>query len=158
MSTILQKSCLKNWRNRSSKSFGVWDTDTKIKALLSIHLNVLVCCCCLVAKLCPTLCNPTDYTATRFLCPWDCLAKNTGVGLTISFSRGFSRPRDQTSVYIGRWILYHWATREASPTFALQFYNSKSNFTTSALFKVWYWLKKKSEVLLLPFNRSENRS
>ena len=32
----------------------------------------------------------------------------------ISFSRGSSRPRDQTRVScIGRWVLYCWATREA---------------------------------------------
>ena len=37
--------------------------------------------------------------------------------VAISFSRGSSRPRDWTCVSciscIGRWILYHWATREA---------------------------------------------
>ena len=37
--------------------------------------------------------------------------------VAISFSRGFSQPRDQTQVscgsYIGRHILYHWATWEA---------------------------------------------
>ena len=34
--------------------------------------------------------------------------------VAISFSRGSSRPRDGTHVScIGRWILYHWATREA---------------------------------------------
>ena len=33
--------------------------------------------------------------------------------VTMSFSRGFSQPRDQTHVScIGRQILYHWATRE----------------------------------------------
>ena len=33
--------------------------------------------------------------------------------VTIPFSRGSSRPRDQTCVScIGRWILYHWVTRE----------------------------------------------
>ena len=31
----------------------------------------------------------------------------------ISFSRGSSRPRDQTHICIGRRIPYHWATREA---------------------------------------------
>ena len=32
-----------------------------------------------------------------------------------SFSRGSSRPRDWTQVScIGRWVLYHWVTREAS--------------------------------------------
>ena len=36
--------------------------------------------------------------------------------VAISFSRGFSQYRDQTWVScIGKWILYHWASRE-SPT------------------------------------------
>ena len=35
--------------------------------------------------------------------------------IAIPFSRGSSKPRNQTWVScIGRWILYHWATREAS--------------------------------------------
>ena len=37
--------------------------------------------------------------------------------IAISFSRGFSWPRDPTHVayfsYMGRWILYHWVTWEA---------------------------------------------
>ena len=34
--------------------------------------------------------------------------------VAISFSRSSSRPRDWTLVsWIGRWILYHWATRKA---------------------------------------------
>ena len=34
--------------------------------------------------------------------------------VAISFSRGSSWPRDQTHISCtGRWILYHWATREA---------------------------------------------
>ena len=34
--------------------------------------------------------------------------------VAISFSRGSSQPRDWTCIScIGRWILYHWATREA---------------------------------------------
>ena len=34
--------------------------------------------------------------------------------VAISSSREFSRPRDQTHVsHIGRWIIYHWTTREA---------------------------------------------
>ena len=50
------------------------------------------------------------------LCPWDFPGKNTGV-VAISCSRGSSWPRDWIHVSciscIGRWILYHWATREA---------------------------------------------
>ena len=36
--------------------------------------------------------------------------------VSISFSRGSFRPRDQTHIScISRWILYHWAPREAPP-------------------------------------------
>ena len=40
----------------------------------------LLCCCCLVAKLCPTLCNSTKRRLSRLLCPWNFPGKNTGVG------------------------------------------------------------------------------
>ena len=49
---------------------------------------------------------------TRLLFPWNSPGKNTGVGCHF-FSRGSSPPRDRTLIsYIGRRILYHWATRE----------------------------------------------
>ena len=67
------------------------------------------CCCCLVAKSRPTLCDPIDcslpgssvhgISQARIL-EW----------VAISFSRGTSRLRDWT--HISRQILYHWATRE----------------------------------------------
>ena len=70
-------------------------------------------CCCLVTQSCPTLCNPMDcsppgssvheISQTRIL-EW----------VAIPFSTGSTQPRDWTRVScIGRWILYHWATREA---------------------------------------------
>ena len=39
----------------------------------------MYCCCCLVIKSCPTLCDPMDCSP-RLLCPWDSPGKNTGVG------------------------------------------------------------------------------
>ena len=67
---------------------------------------------CLVTKSCPTLCDPMDcnppgssvhgISQARIL-EW----------VAISLSRGSSWPRDRTHISsIGRWILYHWATRE----------------------------------------------
>ena len=39
--------------------------------------------------------------------------------VAISFSRGLSQPSDQTyASYIGKQILYHWATREVAHTFS----------------------------------------
>ena len=66
--------------------------------------------CCLVAKLSDSL------VAARFLCPWDFPSKNPGVGCHF-LSRGSFQPGDWTWVSrIGRWIVFHWATRE-SPKF-----------------------------------------
>ena len=49
------------------------------------------------------------------LCSWDSPGKNTE-WVAISFSRGSSRPRDRIRVScVGRWILYHCATRETGP-------------------------------------------
>ena len=71
---------------------------------------------CMHAQQCPTLCNPMDnslpgsfahgISQVRIL-EW----------VAISFSRGFSRPRDRTwmscSSCIDRRSLYRWATRDA---------------------------------------------
>ena len=62
---------------------------------------------CLITNSDPTLCSPTGSSVhgisqARIL-DW----------VSISFSRGFSRCRDWTHIsYIGRRILYHWATME----------------------------------------------
>ena len=77
---------------------------------------VLYVSCCLVVKLCPTLCDPMD-----------CSLPGTSVHgisqerilewVAIFFSKGSSQPRDWTHVsyvfYIGGRILNHWATWEA---------------------------------------------
>ena len=44
--------------NRNWKSEGAWERS-----------SVLRTCCCSVAKLCPTLCNPTDWSMPGFLVP-----------------------------------------------------------------------------------------
>ena len=63
---------------------------------------------CLVTQLCLTLCDPMDCSppdssvhgiSHAWIVEW----------IAIPFSRGSSRPRDQTQVFcIGRQILYHW--------------------------------------------------
>ena len=36
--------------------------------------------------------------------------------VAIAVTKGSSQPKDQTHVsYTGRWIFYHWATRETQP-------------------------------------------
>ena len=75
--------------------------------------NIIRLCTRSVAQLCPTLCDPMNYSPpgssvhgisqARIL---ECVA--------ISSSRGSSRLRDRThDSYTGREILYQWATREA---------------------------------------------
>ena len=67
----------------------------------------------LVTQLCPTLCNPIDCRL-QVSSAHGILQARILEWIVIPFSRGSSQPRDQTCVsYIGRQILYHWATREA---------------------------------------------
>ena len=42
--------------------------------------SLIICRCCLVTKSCLTLLGPHGLWPTKFLCPWDFLGKNTGVG------------------------------------------------------------------------------
>ena len=68
---------------------------------------------CLVAKSCLTLWDPMDYSPLGSSVHGIPQARMLG-WVVISSSRGSSWPRDRTHVScIGRWILYHWATREA---------------------------------------------
>ena len=79
--------------------------------LFTFHLAFLVVS---VAKLCLALWDPVDYSppgssvhgiSQARILEW----------VAISFSKASSQPRDQTRVSsIGRHVLYHWATREAS--------------------------------------------
>ena len=85
--------------------------------LVSLFPTVFfVVCAWSVTKLCPTLCEPVDWS----------LPGSSVYGISqarilewvaISSSRGSSQPRNQTRIScvscIGRRILYHWSTREA---------------------------------------------
>ena len=69
--------------------------------------------CCLVAQSCPILCKHMDHSP-----PGSSIHGISQVRklkwVAISFFRGSSWPRDQIWVScLGRWILYHWATRKA---------------------------------------------
>ena len=69
------------------------------------------CCCYLVTKSCPTLC---DLMVTKTPLSMVFPRQEYWSGLAMSSSRGSSWPRDQLciSCIVGR-ILYHWATWEA---------------------------------------------
>ena len=71
--------------------------------------------CCLVAKLCSTLCDPMDGSLPGSSIHGSFQARILK-WVDIHFSRESSRYRDRTRVScIGRQILYHWATQEAPP-------------------------------------------
>ena len=73
--------------------------------------GLLSCCCCLVAKSCPTLLQPLGYSLPGSSV--HCVSQARILErVAVSFSRGSSPPRDGTHVScIGRRILHHWATR-----------------------------------------------
>ena len=81
-------------------------------ALMCAH----VCVCmrvCSVAQSCLTLFDPRDYSPPGSSVH-GILQARILEWVVISFSRGSSWPRDRTWVScIGRWIHYHWFTREA---------------------------------------------
>ena len=66
----------------------------------------------LLAQLYPTLCDPMDYSPPGFSVHRISQARILE-WVAISFSRGPYPPRNQSQdSSTGRWILYHWATRE----------------------------------------------
>ena len=71
---------------------------------------------CVSTQLCLILCDPLDCSPPGFSVH-GVLQARILEWVAISFSRGSSRPRDQTPIscisYIGKWILYHCATWEA---------------------------------------------
>ena len=72
----------------------------------------IILCAVLVAKSCLTLCDPMDCSLPGSSVH-GILQARILEWVAISFSTGSSWPRDQTCIScIGRWILYHWATRK----------------------------------------------
>ena len=77
---------------------------------LSIFKN---CCCCLVATSFPTLLQSHGLQPVRLLGPWDSPGKNTGAGCHALLQGIFPTQESNPNLYMGRWVLYHCATREA---------------------------------------------
>ena len=75
--------------------------DQSLPKVHSTFVSFKFCYCCLICKLCLTLCDP------RLLCPWDFQARILH-WVAISFSRGSSWSRDGSHVSgVGRGVLYH---------------------------------------------------
>ena len=97
-------SDLSTW-NRFFKSFFCPDN------IFKEYLFIILCVC---AQSCPTLCNPMDCSPAGSSVHWIFQARILK-WVVISSSLGSSWPRDRTHVScVGRQILYHWTTREAS--------------------------------------------
>ena len=98
----------------------------------------LVCAGVLSRFLCPSLWDPMDYSppgssvhgiSQARILKW----------VVISFSRESSQPRDWTlTSYTGRWILYHWALREAWTVNVSYRYLLERNVSGSWL--LWGWI------------------
>ena len=83
---------------------------------LKLTVCFFVCLFGLVMQLCPTLCNPMDYSPPDS-CVHGILQARILEWLAFSFSMGSSRPRDRTLLFhfscSGRQILYCCTTWEA---------------------------------------------
>ena len=72
-------------RNRSGVSWiaGKFFTNCAMREAQSKRTEEIILdtnFCCLVAKLCPTFCDPVECSPTRILCPWGFPGKNAGEG------------------------------------------------------------------------------
>ena len=71
-------------------------------------------CVCLVAQLCPTPCNPMDYSLPDSSVHGDSPGKNTGVGSPALLQEIFPTQGLNTGLLHCRWILYH-LSHQGSP-------------------------------------------
>ena len=113
-----------------------------MKALKSHFYFFRSCCCCSVIKLCPTFCNPMDYSPPGS-CVHGVFQARILEWVAISFCRGPSRTRDWTCVScVGRWIPYHWATREAlrPVSWTCNLHITKHTHFKSTVWRVWITL------------------
>ena len=75
------------------------------------HLTTL----CLVAKLCPTLCDPMDCSSPGTSVHGDSLCKNAGVGCHVLLQVIFTTQGSNPGLLHCRWILYHLSHQRSSP-------------------------------------------
>ena len=92
-------------------SYSAWhSTSLRLSFSICPIKTLIESCCCLVAQLYLTLCDPMDYSLPGSSV-YGIFQARIMEWVTIAFSRGFSPPRDQICVScIGRQILYHCTT------------------------------------------------
>ena len=97
----------KNLVLRSFLTFFGWDLLLLLEPLFKL-------CVCVCTQSCPTLCNWMDYSLQGFSVHEISQARILE-WLAMPFSRGSSRPRYLMCISCnGRWLVYQWATWEAS--------------------------------------------
>ena len=57
--------------------------------------------------------QPHGLQPTRLLCPWDFPSKSTGVVCHFLLQGIFPTQGLNLHLLLGKWVLYHWVTREA---------------------------------------------
>ena len=109
---------------------------------------------CSVAQLCLTPCDPVDYSLPGSSVH-GILQARILKWVAISFSRGSSWPRDQSSVsYIGRWILYR-LSHLGSPYSALPaFIHLFSTHTEAQLCALVQYAVAKKTGMVMDFNQN----
>ena len=132
----------KTWRDVSLKGIYRWQVSTikRCSTLLTIRelqmKTIIRWCCCLVTQLCLILCNPMNYSPPASSVHGIFLARILG-SIAISSFRRSSWPRDRICVSCtGKWILYHWATREA-PFTPLGFLQLLCSSTSRTIIIFW---------------------
>ena len=103
-------------REREQKSYLWCQTLVFVQFLIPNMCNLYRCywSCCLVAQLCPALCDLRDYIACQTPLSMGFPKARILEWVAIPFSRGSSPPRDWTHVsFASRQILHLWVTREA---------------------------------------------
>ena len=70
-------------------------------------MSALRACCAKSLQLCPTLCDPMNYSPPgSSLCPWDSPGKNTGVDYQFLLQGIFPSQGSNWNLLHCRWILY----------------------------------------------------
>ena len=106
---------LSDWTELNWGSWSLTQTLRKMRnwSVYKVAPSLEGCELCLVAQSCPTLCDPMDSNLPGSAVHGILQAKIVE-WVAISFSRGFSQPRDQTQVSrIAGGFFTVWATREA---------------------------------------------
>ena len=125
MSSIINFFCLfLNFVHMKSHNIYSFESGLfNIICVRSTHVVPVVCpltLCVLVTQLCPTLWDPHGLWPARFLCPWDCPGKNTGVGSCSLLQGIFWTQGLSPGLPNCRQFFTIWATREAFSSYVAE--------------------------------------